>query len=61
MKNKDVEAKVQWIGMIITQLEHDNTILNALVHQDTPPKKFVERKSTMEKTSRKVTEVTTQF
>ena len=33
--DEDVEAKVQWLGIIITQLERDIKILNYLVHLDT--------------------------
>ena len=70
-KDEDIESKVQRLGMVIAQLEHDNNILNALIHLDTPPEQVADRKSTMEdmathleeieQEAKKVTEATTQF
>ena len=46
--DEDTEAKVQRLGMIIAQLEHNNNILNALVHLETLPRKIPKRKSAIE-------------
>ena len=34
--------------MVIAQLEHNNNILNSLLHPDRPPEQIIERKSSIE-------------
>ena len=40
--------KAQQLGAIISQLQQDNNILEALVHPATPPEKIAEQKSAIE-------------
>ena len=55
--DEDAKSKVQRLGMVIAQLEHDNNILNALIHLDTPPEQVADRKSAMEDVATKLEEM----
>ena len=44
----DAVAKSKWFGEVITQLQLDKILLNAMVYPDTLPEQVAEQKSAIE-------------